>query len=209
MSEVIVSVVIPTKNRRVQLLSTLSAQSSMPGLGGIELVIADNSAEPLLDEDIVYLKSRFPNLKYVHDSGERDILKNFSEGLVVATGEFLMFIGDDDFFLPEIIEASLFAKKENFDCVIYEPDRYYWKSCIFVERGLKYGPGSLIKSGPKNNTAIDVDYQLKKCSRNGFLTIEALPRAYHGLIRRKCLTDILGSDGLLYGGSPDISMAVN
>jgi len=209
MNDPLVSIVIPTKNRHRQLLAMLEAQSVIANLENIEIVIADNSLEPLPQVELNSLENIFPNIKYLHDSSEKDILKNFSVGLANASGEYLMFIGDDDFFLSEIVTAAEFAKKEDLGCIIYEPDRYYWKSCKFAENVIKYGPGSLIKSSVVSGVSIDVQAQLKKSAQNGFLTIEALPRAYHGIVKRQHLLAISDVNGALYGGSPDISMAIN
>jgi glycosyltransferase involved in cell wall biosynthesis len=209
MQEFLISIVIPTKNRHKQLIATLEAQSIIPNLDQIEIVISDNSSEPLSEIEVNKLKMIYPHFTYVHDHVEKTIIGNFSAGLNHASGKFMMFIGDDDFFLPEIVAAAKYAENENFSCVIYDPDRYYWENCIFAESGLKYGPKTLIRSNKSISGQVDVALQLKKSALNGFLTIEALPRAYHGLISRAKLLEIVDDNGMLYGGSPDISMAVN
>jgi glycosyltransferase involved in cell wall biosynthesis len=209
MNNCIVSIIIPTKNRHNQLISTLLAHSKISSLADIQIIISDNSADRIEYSYLDMLHKTFVNLKYIHDPAQKDIMANFSSGLAHADGEFVMFIGDDDFFLPSIVNAARYAKENNINCIIYEPDRYYWKSCKFVEKKINYGPETLVKSKPSVARKIDVSEQLKRSSQNGFLTIELLPRAYHGLINKRILLNESDANGHLYGGSPDISMAVN
>lgn len=209
MNNVIVSIIIPTKNRHKQLMATLLAHSKISSVEGFQIIVSDNSLDHIENSNLDLLNKVFKNFKYIHDPSQKDIMANFSSGLTHADGEFVMFIGDDDFFLPTIVAAARHAKEKNINCVIYEPDRYYWKSCKFAETNLIYGPETLIKSRPAEARHVDVSAQLKKSSLNGFLTIELLPRAYHGLIDRKILIKETDANGRLLGGSPDISMAVN
>lgn len=207
--EVLVSIIIPTKNRHQQLEATLRANAPVGRLTGIEVLVADNSAEPMSAELQADLHALYPQFLYVHDRTPKSIMGNFNYGLDAARGKFIMFIGDDDFVLPEVIEAARYASDHTIDCVIYQPDRYYWKSCTFAKEG-NIGPACLVLEAPRPARAVDTVAELARSARNGFLTIELLPRAYHGLVRTSVLRQLSPTQSAsIVGGSPDISMAVS
>jgi len=206
---ILVSVVVPTKNRHAQLFETLKANIEVGALPNVEFVVADNSAEPLSAEKFEHCRSIFANFVYANDPATKSIIDNFNFGLGLASGKYVIFIGDDDFVLPELVPAAEFAQQKGIECLIYEPDKYYWESCVFVGP-TSLGPKCLIKNQPAQARAIDAAAELRKSARNGFLTIESLPRAYHGLVDREKLGHLSGTTTKpIIGGSPDISMAVS
>ena len=206
----LVSIIIPSKNRPLQLFETLKANAALGELSGVEMVIADNSAEPMPAEMVEACRRLYPYFVYQNDPGEKSIIANFNAGLRLAGGQFIMFIGDDDFVLPEVVTAAQFARARALQCIIYPPDKYYWGSCQFAERSM-IGPNCLIRGGAAAVAReIDVRAELLKSAKNGFLTIESLPRAYHGLVERSKMISMGEAGGsAITGGSPDISMAVS
>ncbi len=210
MQSPLVSILIPSRGRHEQLLKTLEAMRSLGCSEGIEILVCDNSPTALDPGVLADFQRRLASLVYFHDDSPVDIMGNFSRGLQRAQGEFVMFIGDDDFALPSVLDAADFALNNDVDCVIYEPHRYYWASCTFAASGLRFGPRALVLSPSLARGWVNVHQELQKSARNGFLTIELLPRAYHGLVRReKLVREICDGDGHLRGGSPDISMAIS
>lgn len=206
--QMLVSVIIPSKNRHPQLMDTLRAHATLGLLDDLEMVIADNSSSEMSDVLIAECKSIFKNFVYCNDTNTKSIIANFNFGLKLATGQFSIFIGDDDFVLPEIVDAARMALQENIDCLIYAPDKYYWNSCVFAVAS-EIGPRCLVKGPEQASRYIDPRVELEKSARNGFLTIESLPRAYHGLVRRAKMLQLSGNPAYpIVGGSPDISMAV-
>ena len=206
---VLVSIIIPSKNRHAQLFETLKANAAVGQLRDVEMVIADNSAKRMPSDMEAACRALYSNFVYQNDPAEKSIIANFNDGLRLATGRFIMFIGDDDFVLPEVVKAAQFALEQQLQCVIYPPDKYYWGSCQFAERSV-IGPNCLIRGKGGVARAVDARAELLKSAKNGFLTIESLPRAYHGLVERSKMMSMAGADGQpITGGSPDISMAVS
>lgn len=209
-NNILVSVIIPTKNRHLQLMETLIAHKFWPLdlREKIEVVIADNSVNSISQEDLIKINSIFPNTKYNHIKKELTISDNFNHGYKLSSGNWIVFIGDDDFFMPSIIDAIEKSNHENIDSLIYNPHKYYWESCKFTNANVYGSPSTIVLSKPWPEEIVNPKTEIIKSIKNGGLTIEKMPRGYHGLIRR----DVFGKycthlDGQFYLGSPDISIA--
>ena len=209
-NNILVSVIIPTKNRHLQLMETLKAHKFWPLdlREKIEVVISDNSINSLNQEDLIKINSIFPNTKYNHIKEELTISENFNHGYKLSSGDWIVFIGDDDFFMPSIIEAIEKNNHEDIDSIIYNPHKYYWDSCKFTNANVYGSPSTIVLSRPWPEEKVNPKTEIIKSIKNGGLTIEKMPRGYHGLIRRyifgKYCTHL---DGKFYLGSPDISIA--
>lgn len=206
----LLSIIIPTKNRHNQLLDTLKAHEFWPESlkKQIEIVISDNSDSSIEVNLLQEIKDIFPNVRYQNTEIFLTISDNFTNGLKISKGKWIVFIGDDDFFMPSIIQAIKTNETLDADCIIYNPNKYYWKNCVFANKNVTGGPGTLVLTNSWEQKKIDSKEELIRSLKNGGLTIEKMPRAYHGIIKRSvmdrcCLST---SDEMLLG-SPDISMA--
>jgi len=209
-NNILVSVIIPTKNRHLQLMDTLIAHNFWPLdlREKIEVVISDNSLNSLNQEDLLQIRTLFPKTIYHHTNEDLTISDNFNQGFNLSSGNWIVFIGDDDFFMPSIIDAIQKHKVENVDAIIYNPHKYYWDSCKFTNSNVYGAPSTIVLSKPWLEEKINPKTEFIKSIKNGGLTIEKMPRAYHGLIRRDVFTKYcMHPDGQFYLGSPDISMA--
>lgn len=204
------SVVIPTKNRHEQLFNTIMAHRFWPAEARslVELVIVDNSNVAIENTKLREIENIFHNTVYQNISDNLTISENFSRGFTLCSSEWMTFIGDDDFFMPEIIDVLNTLENQNIDCIVYNPDKYYWDNCVFVNKNVDAAPKAFLKSIPWNNEVIDTKKELKKALKNGGLTIEKMPRLYHGLVKRDVAKKkLLKENGEMILGSPDISMA--
>jgi len=126
----------------------------------------------------------------------------------MSNSKWIIFIGDDDFFMPQIVEFLEKKNVENYDCIVYNPHKYYWDTCVFLNENVKGSPSALVKAQPWKEEIVDAEYELRKSLINGGLTIEKMPRLYHGLVKKKIAEKLLlTEDQELILGSPDISMA--
>ena len=120
----LVSIIIPTKNRHEQLLKTLLSHSFWPSHLSlkIELIITDNSTSYLhksLLEDVIKI---FPNTIYNHIANDISIAENFLNGFNLSSGRWIVFIGDDDFFMPSIVKIlESNYLNTNFDAGVDNP----------------------------------------------------------------------------------------
>ncbi|HCQ2529283.1 TPA: glycosyltransferase, partial [Escherichia coli] len=92
----LLSIAIPTKNRHKTLLITLDNMLRRMD-DSVEFVICDNSDEELPSSLPLFLDKR---IKYFYSSKTMSIVDNTENALSHCTGEFVCFIGDDDFVSP-------------------------------------------------------------------------------------------------------------
>lgn len=209
-NNILVSIIIPTKNRHYQLIETLRAHKFWPLdlRSKIEIVISDNSINRLNQEELLNIQNLFPNLNYSHITEDFTVSDNFNHGFKMSIGKWIVFIGDDDFFMPSIIKTIEEFDGEDIDSIIYNPHRYYWDSCKFINSNVYGAPSTFILSKPWINQKINPKFEFIKSLKNGGLTIEKMPRVYHGLLKRSVfLNNCLNSSEEIFLGSPDISLA--
>lgn len=102
-----ISVVIPTKNRKNDLLlavNSISIQTIMPK----ELIIIDQSDNQLEINDLVEIKSKFKNkteLIYHHDTSINGLVAAKHHSLKLTSSDYISFLEDD-----VVIEVDYFEK---------------------------------------------------------------------------------------------------
>ncbi len=201
----LLSIVIATKNRTEYCIAAIkSIRETNEVL--VEINIADNSDDATVKD---FLESEnFQNINYVYDPQPKSSIDNFNLAMGLATGEYVCMIGDDDTILPNIIELTEWAKKNDIDsisCSNYIG--YYWPGAYS-----KFPQGVLfIPNCKREIKKIDVESKLKSLIQNGMVEFSqySLPKTYHGIVKLEILYEIKRITGNFYGGlSPDIYSAV-
>lgn len=201
----VLSVIIPTHNRPECAVATIRAVlSASPD---IEVIVSDTSETDCIS--FAFVEDKPVRLKLLRPTRPLSVVENFNIGLEAATGDFLVFIGDDDFVSPEIIDVALWARRENVEAVAFSfPLLYYWPSFVSNTRW-KAGSSTLVIT-PYDGSVRQVDtlYELRSAvSRLGAGVLD-MPRAYAGMVSRVLVNRILDRHGALFGGvSPDIYSA--
>ncbi len=208
MTDYILSIIIPTKNRQfyckkaVEQILTINNPS-------IQIVIQDNSDDNSLQDEIIALGSA--QVKYHYHSGVISFVDNFSEAIILADGKYLCMIGDDDGVLPNIIDAVHLAEEQGYDAIIPGLNSVYcWPTPTpFIKNAEKgYLCLSFLKEGEYE---IDPHYglmQLMKSAGQNYQSLD-LPRIYHGIVAKTALERVNKKTGKYFGGlTPDIYMSV-
>ncbi|MEG2054162.1 MAG: glycosyltransferase, partial [Oscillospiraceae bacterium] len=102
----LVSVVIRTYNKKDYLRLALTSIANQT-YKNIEVIVAEDgedTAQEMLKKEFSHL-----NIKYINDGVRKGRGANGNAGLKAASGEYCMFLDDDDLFYPEHIE--LFVSK--------------------------------------------------------------------------------------------------
>lgn len=203
----LLSIVIPTRNRMPYAISAIQSILEI-GDSALELVVQDNSDSRALEEWIRE-NARDSRLRYSYTERPLSFIHNFDAAACLATGEYVVFIGDDDGVNPEIMESAAWAKQKNLDALVIKPSsNYLWQgtglpSTLFT----KVTGGSLsIASFSGSVTEADVEQEMEILVRNGGLYYlnTNLPKLYHGLVHRRCLKAVHDRVGAYFGGlSPD------
>lgn len=119
----LVSVIITTHNRQ-KLLSRAIESVFLQSYQNIECIVVDDASE---DGTKGYCES-IENIKYIRISKEESKGGNYARNLGIknAVGEYIAFLDDDDYWLPEKIEKQVNLLKEK-QC-----------SLVFCGRKLEY-----------------------------------------------------------------------
>lgn len=202
----LLSVIIPTRNRQVY---AIRAVKQILGVTDerTQIVVQDNSDDQSLSEMIEALDEQ--RIVYNYSNEVLATVDNFEAGVLLATGEYVTFIGDDDGILPSITSVVLYAKHNGYDCVTAKVlATYYWPHSGAKNYGCSEKTGYLrLNKYSHKIVSVDPICRLKKVLRNGCQFYHALgvPKPYHGLIRRDLILRIQAERGRLFKGlSPDI-----
>lgn len=211
MNKYLLSVIVPTRNR-IYTLSKLIQLFKEQQLEGVELVIQDNS--DCADADTFFNSNTFPNNVSIYRNKELlSFVKNFSLGVENAKGEYLICIGDDDSILPNIMNATKYAKEHNVDCIVGNLSAlYFWPGSL---NGSEFQTGKLIfKDTPNSELSYckgNIKKELDSFFRRGCLNYldYDLPKIYHGIVKKEKMNElktILGD--YFIGLTPDMSSCV-
>ena len=101
----LLSVIIPTKNRYDNLYVTISELVKINS-AELEIVIQDNTDS---NEDfLVFLKElNDSRIKYFHSTDFMNTATNSDLAVLNSTGEYLCYIGDDDCVNNKIVDLKL------------------------------------------------------------------------------------------------------
>ena len=206
----LLSIVIPTKNRYETLLPTLDALLDNIMGTSYEIVVQDNSDNPATAQ--TYLEKRSDaRVQYAHQPGLISIVANTEEALSRARGEYITFIGDDDLVAPNILDFVQTFFDRNLDAVIYPPAYYWWPSVRFVTPTKYHQPGALWYPSATSTfeQRIDTRAELNRVTSQGAVALFDLPKVYHGIVRRRVLEAIKTRTGrYVNGASPDMALAI-
>ncbi len=206
----LLSVVIPTKNRYETLFPTVRAILDNTHDSRLEIVIQDNSDDPALAQ-AYFLARPDPRIQYAYLAGSLSIVDNTELALERAKGEYVTFIGDDDFVSPNILEFVQDFSERSILAVIYPPAYYWWKSVKFSVPTRFHQPGAFWypPHSSRNEYTIDTAHELARVLEQGAVGLFDLPRLYHGIVHRSILSKILKKSGrLVNGASPDMALAI-
>ncbi len=208
MSRPLLSIVVPSCNRQRTLLSMLA---TLVAETGAELVVSDNSDAPL-PEAVLRGLGAGNRLLYRHWTERLSVVGNFERGLAMATGEYLLFIGDDDCVGPGVDAIVAWMKRDGIDALVSYRSRfiasYFWPGVKSHYFGDGY-EGRLFLS-PSSGRAFPIDRRaaLAGAADRPGTGLNDMARAYHGIVSRALVERVVTRFGQLFGGvSPDIYSA--
>lgn len=198
----LISVVIPTRNRQPYCMAAIEDILSYDD-PQLELCIQDNSDDDQLKQ---YVEARKydARLVYRYVPERLNSLINMDQAIGMASGKYVIMLGDDDTILPDIFSTVQWMETNGVDSVCSNTRvQYFW-------------PGAHAED--ENGLMRIVSYDAKYCDRSmsenlhrlfrqGItrFKIYLLPQVYHGIILRERLQEIKQRTGHFFGGlSPDI-----
>lgn len=206
----LLSIIIPTKNRYSTLFSVVDMILSFNLNDEIEIVIQDNSDNNAEALEFVSQRNKYKNLRYFYCSENLSQTGNSDKAVYNSTGEFVCFIGDDDGVMPNIVEVTKWMKEHDFKALRSYKPNYYWpdqKSNFLssdISGVLRYQPWK-----DNNFHIIKTQKALDDTLKHGGVSMKLLPCVYHGIVERKMLDLIYNKTGSFFPGpSPDMANAI-
>lgn len=199
----LLSVIIPTHNRAKYAVQSI--RSILELSPDIQVVVCDSSPVDEISGHFVdsYSASR---LKFVRSGQGISVVDNFNRGLDSAEGEYLVFIGDDDFVGKEIVQVAEWARSKKIDSVKFNfPALYYWDDFRHSTQGDAYSATVHITPFDGSVTPHDLKASMRHALDNFGGGVFDMPRAYAGMISADLAHRIKLKYGQVFGGvSPDI-----
>lgn len=130
-----VSVGLPTYNggsRLTRAVSSVMAQD----YANIEIIISDNCSGDDTGEICTCLSQRYPCIRYFRQPVNRGVTANYSFVLEQATGDYFLWLSDDDTLEPGILRKYIDFLLANPDYALVSGQVNYWQDnkLILVEK---------------------------------------------------------------------------
>lgn len=204
--EPLLSIIIPTKNRYEYLTHLVGYFSSLNDTR-MEFVIQDNSDNK--SEEFINRLNELNDdrVKYFHHQGHISVVDNCDKAILNSTGEYVCMLGDDDGFMPELIEWVVKMKGKEIDVLLPEKANYAWAD--IVNKHHKFSGLLSYKKHDENLVEIDVQKELDNVLSYGGTFMFNMPRLYHAVVSRAVLNKIFEKTNSFFPGpSPDMANAI-
>ncbi|MDB5551550.1 MAG: hypothetical protein JWL86_1534 [Rhizobium sp.] len=186
MSEPVLSICVPSRNRQVYFQETIT--SLMASLRtDVEFVFADNSDDASVMNDFMAERIRDPRVHYLRSTGRAlPMMGNWERSISATTGRYVAFIGDDDYIDPDLAAFIVnLEKTTKADAIAWTGPNFVWP----------------VEGAPPRNVAISLGTKVTRFSktqlmRKAFLWEGAshVPLSgfsiYHGAISRRLLDKV-------------------
>lgn len=203
MEQKLFSIIIPTKNRFKYLKETVLVLLRIE-FDDFEIVIHDNSDN---NEQIKDFFNQLDNekIKYYHTDKEIGVVENSDLAVSKSTGKYICMIGDDDVVSNNIIEVIKWMENNSIDSCFGRNVRFFWQDVIFN----KHHFFPLTIWGTQGTRKLNAYKELLKSVNKGALSLEKMPRVYHGIVTKEKLNEVFKLTGSYFpGASPDMANSV-
>jgi len=202
------SILIPTRNRGIYLVKTLTQIVTFLG-NKVEIVVQDNSDT---DELASTIKESFQqNVKYHYCPGNLSFVENFNKAIENASGKYLCLIGDDDGVLPNVLDYVEYCINNHIEVMVPEINFEYFYPYSVPIKKLSEGAIRYLRKKPKIHK-VNIEKELIRLLKNGGINYTGyrLGKLYHGIVLKDLLTRIREKQEYFVGGlTPDIYLAAS
>lgn len=178
-----ISVIIPTRERAAYLRHCVATALAIPD-PDVEIIVSDNCSTD--GTDAVLATFNDPRLRVVSPGQRVSMRQNFEYALGQATGDYLIFFGDDDGILPGQFSAlKRLLQTHRPDCLSWSRMSYGWPA---QQTKGKYG-GIRFERHKLFGTPAPVDLPAltRRVVKADFLWGDDFPALYHGTVSRACI----------------------
>jgi glycosyltransferase involved in cell wall biosynthesis len=130
-----VSVGIPTRNSNGNIEGAILSVVSQH-YPNIEIIISDDDSTDNTEALCVEMSREYPFIRYIRQKENIGLFENFDFVLKESTGEYFMWLSDDDAFEPGIIQVYVDFLQKHPDYELVSGQVLYWddKHSLFYEK---------------------------------------------------------------------------
>lgn len=201
----LLSIVVPTKNRQVYLKSFIDLYSTFDK-DNTELVIQDNSDN---ESDIPQYIQKYKkhNIVYNYIKEPIPVIENSELAILHSQGKYVCFMGDDDLLSKYIVEVVKHMEKSDIESAIFTKAIYSWPGMEFKAHNF---PSLNIPSFSGRIDYFDPSKEYEKLLYRGAIELGHIPQLYHGVVKRSILDNVRKKTGTYFPGpSPDMAIATS
>jgi glycosyltransferase involved in cell wall biosynthesis len=117
----LVSIIIPTKNRCDLLRETLASVLAQT-LANWEAIVVDDGSSDGTSEMVLSMASTDQRVRFIKREGKPSgASASRNQGVVVARGDYVLFLDSDDLLAPSCLEkrVEIMERSPELDCVVY------------------------------------------------------------------------------------------
>lgn len=200
----LISVVIPTRDRAVYLRETLRTVLAIDD-PEVEIVVSDNASED--DTKAVVASFTDQRLRYVNPGRRVSMRANFEFAFRQSNGQYLLYIGDDDGVMPRQFPALRWLLEQHRpDMLGWRHSTFFWPIKGFSDKrgGIRLSRASLFGQ-PRWVDTQPLAAALLECRTSA---LDPMPAVYHGCMSRAHLQRLQTPDGTVFAGRiPDAYVA--
>lgn len=206
----ILSIVIPTKNRYRTLTCVVGHMMTWDSRD-FEIVIQDNSDD---DSEVLAFLEQYQadrRLKYFRRTDNLSATENCELAIEHSSGEFICFLGDDDGVARQIIPVVKWMRANDIDSVNCLSGYYCWPDYRYRNWGRKLSYAGICLVPQYSGTVVKIDArkELDRMLQRGASSIAKMPKLYHGIVSKRCLTALQAQVGKFFPGPvPDMASSV-
>jgi glycosyltransferase involved in cell wall biosynthesis len=193
------SICVPSRNRQFYFQNLIAALAKSERRD-VQFVLADNSDEPEIMNTFMQAYAGDPRIVYL-PSQDRTLamVDNWERTMEAATGDWITFIGDDDYADPDFADlaAKLAENDPTIDAVCWSSAAYIWPSESRGKIGVFVPAEAYVVKYPRD------ELQRRMFGWNGAThTPSAGFSVYHSAISRKLMDRIKATFGGRYFEHP-------
>ncbi len=200
----LISLIIPTRERATYLAECIRTATAIDD-PGIEIVVSDNASTDGTAE--VMAAQRDPRIVSLRTERRVSMRQNFEFALKRSRGDYVIFIGDDDGFLPRQFPAlRMILERERPELFAWRPLTYGWPVPGFGKRvgGVRFHRTRAFAPPYR----IDLVPARERLLRADLAGMGPTPSIYHGCASRAYLDRMRGHGGQVFGArSPDVYLS--
>ena len=189
------TVMIPTRERCETLRHTLASCVAQPE-DSFEIIVSDNCSE----DDTEHVVSSFNDrrIKYMKTARRLSMTGNFEFALTHATGDYVMFLGDDDGLAPNALSrVQAIIRDTKQEAVISSQALYHWPDAL--DESSRNRLVFSTKPGYDIRSTADVLRRVLRFQQS----YTELPGTYAGFVSRRVLDSAMDKGVYFHSITPD------